>query len=335
MSSRPGPFNARRLFAASSVAIVVWAAVIVPLPFVEYVPGEPTDVAPLIEFSDVDVTELDGRSTLLTVVLRQRSTVHAVAAWLDGGRTLHRIERIYPPDLGRDEYLQLQRERFGRQFEIAAAVGARTAGFPTELVTEVVVIDTVEGSPAYGVLGTGDVITAVDGTPIAAAEELQSVVRAAAVGDEVVLEVVRDGDRRTERIRLGQLPGEDGPRIGVAIHTAVDELRLPFEIRLAENTRIGGPSAGLMVGLTVYDLLADEDLLAGRTIAGTGTLDADGSVGPVGGVPEKIRSAVELGADVVFVPESQLDQAVATGSEVTVVGVATLDEAIEHLRATG
>lgn len=334
--ARSRPFRrlrARTSLYAASVAIVAWAAATVPLPFVEYVPGSPPDVAPLIEIDGTPVSELDGRTSMLTVVLRQQPTVSALTALLAPHRELHRMDRIYPPGIERDAYLQRQRDRFGRQFEVAAAVGARAAGVETEIVTEVVVVDVVEGGPAEGVLERGDVVLEAAGTQVTAAEGLQEMVRSRAVGEELDLLIERDGQQETTSVRLGAIPGEDGARIGIAIHTAVDELHLPFVVRLAEDTRIGGPSAGLIVGLTVYDLLADENLLAGRIVAATGSLDADGSVGPVGGVAEKMRAAADIDADVVFVPHSQLDVALSGAPDgLQVIGVNTLDEAIEALR---
>jgi PDZ domain-containing protein len=86
----------------------------------------------------------------------------------------------------------------------------------------------------------------------------------------------------------------------------------------------------------VYDLLAEEDLLRGRRVAGTGTLDVDGVVGGVGGVPEKTLAAIEAGYDVLLVPaaDTAATQRLASG-RITVIGVTTLDEAIDRLRRRG
>jgi Lon-like protease len=119
----------------------------------------------------------------------------------------------------------------------------------------------------------------------------------------------------------------------VQIATAVDEFVVPFEVALAPDVRIGGPSAGLMVAITIYDLLSEEDLLAGRTVMGTGSLDADGRVGPVGGVPEKMVAAADHGADLVFVPALQLEDALSDrAGRPRVIGVDTFEEALEALR---
>jgi Lon-like protease len=330
----PAPSMTRTVFYAATAAIVAWAAFVVPLPVVEYVPNDPTPIPPLIEVEGIATTDLDGETALLTVLLRQQPTVSSLWAWLDARRVLLPVDRVYPPGVDRQQYLASERERFGRQFDIAAAVGAAAAGVETELVTEVVVVEVIVGSPADGLLAPGDTVLAVDGSPIVAAEELQAITRESDEDTVLTLTVRHAGEIRDVAVSPAFFPGsEDQPRLGVAIETAVDELRLPFDVRLAEGTRIGGPSAGLMVAVTVYDLLSDEDLLAGRIVVGTGTVDADGRVGPVGGVREKMRAAAEYGADVVLVPAMQLDQAFEGAPEgLRIVGVDTLEQALEALR---
>lgn len=318
----------------ASVALVAWAAVIVPLPVVEYIPGPANELAPLVAIDGAPTEEIDGRTLMLTVRLAQQPALPALRAALAPDRQLYRVDQVYPPDLERDRYLELQRDRFGRQFEIAAAVGARAAGYDAEMITEVVVMDVVDGSPADGVIEPGDVIVAIDDEPVIAAEELQRDIRARQVGENIAVTISRDGETTTSRVTLGRAPEQDLPRLGVSIQTAVDRLQLPFEVRLAEETRIGGPSAGLMFGLTVYDLLDPEDLVGGRVIAGTGSLDADGTVGPVGGVPEKVRAAAAAGADLVLVPALQEAVARESGVEVPIVGVETFADALTALRAT-
>ncbi len=323
----------RAAFHAAAAALVAWAAFVVPLPLIEYVPGTPTSIPTLIEVEGAETTELDGDLLLLTVLFRQQPTVSALGALLSPERELVPEREVYPSDVDRDEILRLERERFARQFDVAVAVGASAAGVETELVTEVVVVQVLPGSPASGSLTPGDVVVAVDGSPLASAEELQALSRAGTEGDRFTLTVRHGGDEREVTLELATFGGVTEPRLGIGIQTAVDEARLPFEVALREGTRIGGPSAGLMVAITMYDLLSEEDLLAGRTIAGTGSLDADGRVGPVGGVPEKLRAAQRVGAELVLVPSAQLPQIedrIPDGLEV--VGVADLTEALEVLR---
>ncbi len=337
-TQEPAPPRRRSLwrtaFYTASLSILLWAGTIVPLPVVEYVPGPPSEIEPLVMIDGVATTELDGRTALLTVVIRQQATLPSIRALLDTDRELLQLSEVYPDDVDRDTYLQMQRNRFGRQFDIAAAMGAQAAGFDPDLVTEVVVLDVLADSPAEGRLLPGDAVIAVDGVPIEAAEELQSRAREGTVGEDVVLTVVRDRREHDVIVTLGDLPQSPYPALGVIVETAVDRLVLPFDLTLAEDTRIGGPSAGMMVGITVFDLLAEEDLLGGLTVVGTGTLDADGRVGPVGGIPQKMRAAAGFDADLVLVPTIQLETALDTAPDgLRVVGVDDLDAALAAIRA--
>ncbi len=324
----------RSAFHAAAAALVLWAAFVVPLPLIEYVPGDPTSIPSLIEVEGVETGELEGDLLLLTVLYRQQPTVPALTAWVSPVRQLLPAREVYPPDIDRQEVRRLERQRFARQFDVAVAVGASAAGVETELVTEVVVVQVLPGSPASGALSPGDVVVAVDGSPLASAEELQALSRAGSEGDRFTLTVRRDGTQREVELELATFGGVTEPRLGVAVQTAVDRARLPFEVSLSEGTRIGGPSAGLMVAVTMYDLLNDDDLLDGRVVAGTGSLDADGRVGPVGGIPEKLRAAQRAGAELVLIPSAQLslvEDRIPEGLEV--VGVEDLEEALEVLGA--
>ncbi len=321
-------------FHAAAAALVAWAAFVVPLPVIEYVPGTPTSIPTLIEVEGAPTTELEGDLLLLTVLFRQQPTIPALGALLSGERELVPEREVFPPDVDRDEVRQLERERFARQFDVAVAVGAAAAGAETELVTEVVVVQVLPGSPASGELAPGDVVVAVDGEPLASAEELQARSRAGSEGDRFTLTVRHAGVERDVTLELATFGGVTEPRLGIGIQTAVDEARLPFEVSLAEGTRIGGPSAGLMVAITMFDLLSEEDLLAGRVVAGTGSLDADGRVGPVGGVPEKLRAAQRAGAELVLVPAPQLGLLEGRiPDDLEVIGVNDLDEALAALGA--
>lgn len=116
--------------------------------------------------------------------------------------------------------------------------------------------------------------------------------------------------------------GVDGSEVSV-------ELNLP---------RVGGPSAGLLFSLGIVDLLQGDgrggDLTGGQVIAGTGTIEADGTVGPVGGVPLKTRAAARDGASVFLVPRDECSDAQADLPEgLRLLPVTTLSGAVEDLSA--
>jgi PDZ domain-containing protein len=258
--------------------------------------------------------------------------VQLVAARLDRDRELLPLTRVYPRGVDRQVHLARERDRFDRQFDVAAAVGAQAAGVPLEVITAVVVLEVDPEGPSAGRLAPGDVVLSVDGEPLTSGAALAERVRSSPAGVPLTLRIVHAGTERDQPVTPAPVPGGGAPRIGVLVQTAVDDLILPIDITLTPGVRIGGPSAGLMVGLTVYDLLAADDLLAGRKVAGTGTLDVDGVVGPVGGVPEKTLAAIAAGYDVLLVPEPEtaVAERVAAG-RIRVIGVATLDEAISEL----
>jgi Lon-like protease len=330
---RPGRLL-RAGFYAGSLAVLLWAAWLVPLPYTEFVPGAPTSIPPLIDVSGVETTEIEGDTALLTVLLQPTTASTALGALLDGDRELRPNQEVVPPDVDRDQFLEQERARFQRQFDVAAAVGAEAAGVDVTIGTVALIAGVLPEGPSDGTLRAGDVVVEIDGDAISTAEELQQRIREQEVGDTVTVLVDRQGDRVEVQVTLGTAGDTDDAALGVLVESAADDLELPFDLTLAE-TRIGGPSAGLMIALTVYDLLADEDLIAGRTIHGTGSRDADGQVGPVGGVPEKMRAAAAHDADLVLVPASLLEDALgAAPDDLHVVGVETFDEALEALRET-
>jgi PDZ domain-containing protein len=98
---------------------------------------------------------------------------------------------------------------------------------------------------------------------------------------------------------------------------------------------VGGPSAGLLFTLGIIDELGDNgDLTGGRTIAGTGTITADGQVGPVGGVPLKTQAAHRDGATVFLVPKAECADALSElPPDMRLVPVTTLDGALQALKA--
>jgi Lon-like protease len=326
----------RRVFYLVSTALIVLAGFAVPLPYVETQPGNPTEIAPLVEIEGIETTELTGTSSLLTIRNRDQAILPALVVLLSPDRNLRSLQEVYPPGIDRDDYHAAQRDRFRRQFEVAAAMGAQAAGVEVDITTAVAVANVLPDGPADGLLLPGDILTEVDGQQLDEAVQLQEITHGGTEGQELVLTVLRNGDEQQVVATLQRVPGEDGPRLGVVIEDGVRQLQLPFDVTLRDGTRIGGPSAGLMVALTVYDLLSDEDLLRGRTIVGTGTMSAEGTVGIVGGVPEKMRAAAAYDADLVLVPLAQIDVALeAAPEDLRVVGVATLDDALEVLRDDG
>ncbi|MBW3658043.1 MAG: PDZ domain-containing protein [Actinobacteria bacterium] len=327
----------RLLAYALSVLTVILAALVVPMPLVEFSPGGATSVPEeLLEVEPtLDTTPINGDLSLLTVRLRQPSFAEVVRAAASPLRKLQTRQTVFPEGVEGEDYLELQRDEFRRTFELAVAVGLRAAGEDVAFSSAALVAQVVPGGPADGRLQAGDLVLAFEGEPVDTSAELVEAAGDLALGEAVTLQVERDGDEIDVEVVAGRIAEVDRPVLGISLLDVVDDVDLPDGIHM-ESTRIGGPSAGMMVALTTFDLFSDEDLAAGRHVAGTGTIDADGVVGPIGGVAEKVVAAAAAGADVMLVPAAQEEEAMSRARDgLRVIPVATLDEAIAALRAGG
>jgi PDZ domain-containing protein len=132
-------------------------------------------------------------------------------------------------------------------------------------------------------------------------------------------------------LRLGRVSRLGRPGLGVALESVEPQIVLPFPVRIDQGD-VGGPSAGLMMALTVYDLADPGDLAQGQVIAGTGTIDLAGNVGAVGGVRQKVLAAKKARATVFLVPADEAAEARrAAGNALAVKPVRTFDQALDAL----
>ncbi|MBW3658733.1 MAG: PDZ domain-containing protein [Actinobacteria bacterium] len=186
-----------------------------------------------------------------------------------------------------------------------------------------------------GQLAVGDVIVAVAGEEVTSNREVVDLVARRDPGDELRLTRVRDGEPREVSLTLVPSPDDPSlPRLGVLLSS---HLELPVDVRIDAGV-IGGPSAGLMFTLGIIDLLGEEDLTGGTVVAGTGTIDREGTVGPIGGIRQKILGATtraegEPAATVFLVPEANMGEASGAPVQrgITLVPIATLDDAMQAL----
>lgn len=183
------------------------------------------------------------------------------------------------------------------------------------------------GPAAIAGIGVGDVITAVDGVPVSAPTDVAD--RIARAGDRVTLTVTGPGRTTPAVVDAALDDGVLGVELGDA--AAPDVGDVPFEV---DTSGIGGPSAGLMFTLAFVDALSPGDLTADLDIAGTGTIRADGTVGPIGGVRHKAAAAAGTGADVFFVPADQSVRGI-THDGMDVVQVRDALDAVDWLCAAG
>ncbi|MEO7442023.1 MAG: PDZ domain-containing protein [Acidimicrobiales bacterium] len=314
------------------VAVVLaGAALYVPLPLFVISPGSAVAVEDRLTLAGQS-GEVSGDLLLLTVSLTRPSAFDALAAWLDDARDVIPRDEIVPEGVDEVEFLEAQRQLFRESGQVAAAVGLRAAGLDVGVTGRGArVAGVVPGGPSSAKLREGDVITAVDDVAVALASDLTPALAGRSAGDDVRLTVRRGSASLDVVVALGQVRGLDRPALGVAVETVGLDVRLPFAVDIDQG-RIGGPSAGLMIALAVFDKADAGDLAAGRTIAGTGTIDIAGRVGPVGGVAQKVQAAKAAGATLLLAPAGEADAARrSAGGDLEVMEVATIDEAIRKL----
>lgn len=323
---------ARRLLVALSVVVVLAAFLLVPMPLASFSPGDATAVDDLIVVEGA-ADQVDGELRLLSVYVAQPSMAGVLVGVLDDAVDLLPREEVFPSDIRRVDFQELQREDFRTTFRIAAAIGLQAAGLDVSIETQARVADVVDDGPAAGRLLPGDVVVTFDGEPISSSAELVEVAGTTEVGQVLRLGVLRGSNEVEVEVVADVLPRTEQVGIGIAVETVESELELPLEVELVDQRDIGGPSAGLMVALTVYDLVSDEDLTSGRDVAGTGTVDGEGRIGRIGGIREKTLAAIEDDVDLLLVPSSQAAEArEAADGRIEVVGVDTFDDALAALR---
>jgi PDZ domain-containing protein len=280
-----------------------------------------------------------GGSFLLTTVVSQ--TPITAGQWFLGLLTpairLVPPERIVPPDSTPQEIALRNHQMLTDSRQTATAVGLALAGYPATIRGQGVLVTSVlPDSPAKNLLEPGDIITAIDNQPVESTGDLTGYLRDLPAGPPptVQLRLQRADATASETVSLPLMsPAEPDlpPRIGITIDEAGFDIELPFPVEIVPQKIIGGPSAGLMFALTVYNLATPEDLTGGRIVAGTGTINPDGTVGPIGGVQQKVAGAELAGAEYFLSPPENYQDALAAARRIKVIEVSTAAEAVEFL----
>lgn len=340
----PGPPSrtfVTRLTAALALIALTSLAVLLPVPYVTLRPGPAFDTLgdfegqPMFTFgADVTTYPTSGNLDFTTVRVASAdanvSLVEAIEAYLDDDVAVVPRSLIYPDG----ETAEASRAQSAAQLDgskdSSRVAALRAAGFDVPGTPEVA--DVSPDGAAAGTLESGDLIRAVDGTKVSSSEETVEAVGAGDPGDSVSVEITRDGDDRTVEVTTRADEADPTvPRLGISVGTQYD---FPIEIENNVGDSIGGPSAGTMFALAIYDRLTPGSLTGGLKVAGTGEITADGVVGPIGGVQQKIAGAAGEDASVFLVPAANCAEALAGDTKgLTLVEISTLDDAISSLEA--
>ena len=321
----------RLLISLVVVVAIIAAAFLVPIPiFFAYLPGPVQGLEELVTVDGASTYSSEGGLFLTTVSVDTEVTLAEwVMALIDSTEEVVSRESVTGGE-SLDDLQRRQREDMVDSKNSAEIVALGALGLARPEGDGARVDGLVPGTPAARHLQEGDVITGVDGEEVATLCDVGRAVGTHEPGETVRITVVRGGGPRDLTLQAAENPNSPGRAfLGVAMEPDFDfDSGLEIEFKTG---RIAGPSAGLMFSLALYDRLTPDDLTAGRKIAGTGTINCDGSVGPIGGIRQKVAGAEREGADVFITPLANAADARAVAGEIEVVGVDSFYQALDYL----
>jgi Lon-like protease len=324
------------LFIASvGTAAAIAVSVLIPVPYVILGPGPTLNTlgslsgTPLIKISGHPTHPTSGHLNMVTVGVTGGPGVNlnifrALTAWLNPDDAVVPESEIYPPGESPKQSQQQDTQEMTGSQQTATAAALTELHIPYS--TEVVVMQTVSGYPAHGVLKAGDVITAVDGKPVTGPSSLTGLINSHPAGSTLTVTIDRNGT--TQQVRVGTKKSAGHAVMGVEIE---QQYKFPFTVTITVGN-IGGPSAGTMFALGIIDKLTKDNLTGGRFIAGTGEITASGQVQAIGGIQQKMVGAREAGATIFLTPASNCSNTTgAVPAGLRLVKVSTLSQAVDYL----
>jgi Lon-like protease len=295
--------------------------------------GDGQDV-PLISVADATTYEPSGALDLLTVQVvgnpdQRPSWFELAQAWFDPTRAVVPLERVFPPGQSTED-----RDQENAALMVDSQQEAKAAAFTElgyDISPRVSIHALTDDSAAEGLLEAGDTIDAVDGASVTDAQQVRDAV-AAADGAPVTFSIERDGAAQQVAVtpRRSDVDGTPQWLVGVQLTPEYD---FPVDVTI-QLDNVGGPSAGMMFALGIIDKLTPGDLTGDHKVAGTGTIDAAGDVGPIGGIRQKLYGAKGAGADFFLAPRDNCDEVVGHVPDgLRVFSVATLSDSLNALEA--
>jgi len=321
------------------VVLVPVAAASIEVPYYAIAPGSARGTEDLVVVDGADTYPAEGELLFTTVSVDRMTLLQRLRQQWFPDETVEVIsEERYLAGRTVDENQELNQQLMDQSKDAAAFVALRQLGYDVALEgSGALVTNVAEGSPADGVLTPGDTVVVANGTPITLNSDLVAVIGGQAPGDTTSLRIeAADGSAREVSVTLAAR--DDDPSrglLGVETATRGLDYDLPFPVTI-DSGQVGGPSAGLAFTLALLDVLTPGELTGGEAVAVTGEINADGSVGEIGGIVQKTAAVRAAGIAVFIVPAAEADEAQAyAGDELRIVGVQTLADALAALGSLG
>lgn len=339
MNKFNNPLRSKLFLYIVMVVILVYVVVFMPTPYIIYQPGSAEEVKPMINVKNGDLTER-GTFMMTTVSARYANiALLAVSSFNSNAEIDKKESRL--GEKSEDEYAAEQVFYMSNSQSSAMEAAYKEAKVAYKILPEYLFVFSVPkeaDNSKYFI--PGDKIIEVDGEPASDNVALTSLLKSKKVGDVVSVKLNRGGEFVVEQVSL--VPIKDGemsnnrPGFGIVIAT-MQKVTTDDQGKQVEfvNTQVGGPSAGLMFTMEIYNQLTEGDLTKGYRVAGTGTIVEDGTIGPIGGVKHKIVAADRQGAEIFFVPKDNYEEAKVKAEQINttmkLIPVSTLDDALSYM----
>lgn len=334
--------TAAGLLALGLIAALVFAGATRPVDFVTFRPGPTMNV--LGEFAGKEIIQIkghpsypdDGELRMVTVYQsspdRRLNLIEVLSGWADPDVAVVPRSAVFSDQDNDKTVRQESAAEMTSSQDNATAAALDALDIPYK--SEVVITEVAKDGASAGKLRKGDVILAIDGKTTDKATDMVQLIRSAKPGTPIVVSYRRNGVK--DDVTITTEPADDDPtssRINVGIRI---DFVFPFKVDIRLPETVGGPSAGMMFALSIYDLLTPGSITGGKTIAGSGTITPEGVVGPIGGIGQKIPGAQRDGARLFLVARENCAEAARSHydrSKIRLVKVHTLDDAINAVKA--
>ena len=288
-----------------------------------------------IDYGDTEYYDFDGNLFQLTVRRDEASALIYLWSYIDNSFDLYPREVILPKGVTPQELSEISIQNMKTSENVAIAVALKNLNYDIDSKGDgVLVVGILDDSPVKDKLLKGDLLTTINNEQIFSASEFIATLRKYDIGETVTIGLTRDIDGVDTEISIStqlieHIEYDNEPMVGFLATTVNERFDFPFEIDI-KTGNVGGPSAGLMMALNVYNNLIPNDITNSLIIAGTGTIEIDGSVGPVGGIRQKVIAAKRAGSELILVPTANYEEASPLSTDETaIVAVDSFEEALK------
>lgn len=284
-----------------------------------------------IEIEGANAYDYQGNLYQLTVRRDEANYFTYIWAKVDNSVDLYSREVILPKGVTPQELSEISMQNMKTSENVAIAVALNFLDYEIQTQGDgVLVVGVMDDSPVAGKLLKEDLIISINNEVINSTTEFIALLRTYEIGDIVSIGLIRkDNEISIETKLIEHIDYENEPMVGFLASTPNERFVFPISVDI-DTGNVGGPSAGLMMALNVYNSLTEFDITKGLKVAGTGTIEIDGSVGPVGGVKQKVIAAKNAGSSLILVPIANFDDVKSYIDEGTnIVAVESFNEALD------